>query len=612
MASIGRYEIKHSLTGGGMADVYVGHDPNFDRDVVVKVIKTEYSHNEEFRIRFSREAKVIARLEHEAIVPVYDFGEHNGQPFIVMRCMTGGTLADRLEAGPLEVADAAGIIARIASALDYAHSHGVIHRDLKPANILFDDRGVAYLSDFGIAKSAEAVTNLTGTAIIGTPAYMSPEQARAMQDLDKRSDVYSLGVLIFQLLTGELPYQAHDPVGLLMAHASDPVPDIRKLRSDLPRDSDEFIRRAMAKKPDDRYQTTGDLARDFNKLATRPAAAPRWKPPARPDTPPPVPKPKTPPAEPGPTLRSDDVSRAEIPRPRRPAWGWALPTAFVVFAGLAVLAAGLVILPGLLARGTTGPSGPAVISTPAPSAALAAGPTETSPVDGMVLVYVPEGDFLMGSAGSAAKGYPDEQPQHTVYLSAFWIDRVEVTNGMYARCAKAGACGWPQSNRSATRSVYYGNSQYDNYPVVYVSWSDAANYCRWAGRRLPTEAEWEKAARGTDGRLYPWGSEPPDNRRLNFNSQDTADVSAFPSGASPYGVLDMAGNVWEWVSDWYDPTYYAHAPARNPMGPDTVQGRVLRGGAWVSSAMDVRAAVRLWSAPENARNNFGFRCARSP
>ncbi|MEK6573856.1 MAG: serine/threonine-protein kinase, partial [Chloroflexota bacterium] len=182
--TIGRYEIQRKFGEGGMAVVYLAHDPNFDRTVVVKVIQREYSGLAEFRARFSREAKVIAALEHEAIVPVHDFGEHDGQPFIVMRYLTGGTLADRMGHGPLPLPEVARIVERIADALDYAHSRGVIHRDLKPGNILFDERGKAYLSDFGIAKLADATMKLTGTGIIGTPAYMSPEQARANTELD--------------------------------------------------------------------------------------------------------------------------------------------------------------------------------------------------------------------------------------------------------------------------------------------------------------------------------------------------------------------------------------------------------------------------------------------
>lgn len=229
-------------------------------------------------------------------------------------------------------------------------------------------------------------------------------------------------------------------------------------------------------------------------------------------------------------------------------------------------------------------------------------------------VSVPVGEFLMGSIDADSSASNDEKPQHKVYLDAFRIDRTKVTNALYAKCVQAGKCPAPANATSSTRSSYYGNSQYDNYPVIYVAWDDARKYCEFAGGRLPTEAEWEKAARGTDGRIYPWGNEPPDAKRANFdnNVKDTTPVGSFLAGASPYGALDMAGNVWEWVADWYDEKYYGSSSSRNPSGPSSGQVRVLRGGAWLSYQSYVRAADRFWYAPDYRLSYLGFRCARSP
>jgi formylglycine-generating enzyme required for sulfatase activity len=235
-----------------------------------------------------------------------------------------------------------------------------------------------------------------------------------------------------------------------------------------------------------------------------------------------------------------------------------------------------------------------------------AGSTMTSPVDGVTLVFIPAGEFLMGSSESDPNADEDEKPQHKVYLDGFWMDRTEITNEGYRQCAEAGKCTEPAHSRR------YGLTEYANHPILGVSWHQAVEYCTWAGRRLPSEAEWEKAARGTDGRLYPWGNDPPDSSRLNFNHfvDDTTEVGSYPAGASPYGVLDMAGNVWEWVADGYTEDYYENSPDKNPSGGDSANRRVLRGGSWNTQAHNVRVSNRFWAFP--GRNDTdGFRCAWS-
>ena len=269
---IGRYEVKGELGRGGMATVYRAYDPSFEREVAIKVLPREFLHDPQFHDRFKREIKTIAALEHPAIVPVYDVGEDDGVPYFVMRYMTGGSLSNWITKGKFSIGDAARIIERISSALAYAHKRGVIHRDLKPDNILFDQNGEPFISDFGVAKFGTSTTNLTGGNVIGTPAYMSPEQAQG-EKLDGRSDIYGLGVIIFQMLSGKQPYNADTPMGVVVKHLTEPVPEILKVSPDLPSETDVVIKTAMAKDPEQRYPTATHLSKAFNQVARGEPAA---------------------------------------------------------------------------------------------------------------------------------------------------------------------------------------------------------------------------------------------------------------------------------------------------------------------------------------------------
>ncbi|MBI5348217.1 MAG: serine/threonine protein kinase [Chloroflexi bacterium] len=265
---IGRYEVKSELGRGGMATVYHAYDPRFKRDVAIKVLPREFLHDPSFRARFEREAQTIAALEHAAIVPVYDFGEQCGVPYLVMRLMPGGSLADHLkQKGSLTLQEVSRIFNRLAPALDHAHAKGVIHRDLKPGNILFDQNNDPYLSDFGIAKLTQGSASFTGSAIVGTPSYMSPEQARSDAVVDGRSDVYALGAILFELLTGQTPYKGDTPMGVVVKHITEPVPKILTVDPNLPADCETLIAKAMAKDAEARYQTAGEFASALETVA---------------------------------------------------------------------------------------------------------------------------------------------------------------------------------------------------------------------------------------------------------------------------------------------------------------------------------------------------------
>jgi formylglycine-generating enzyme required for sulfatase activity len=333
---------------------------------------------------------------------------------------------------------------------------------------------------------------------------------------------------------------------------------------------------------------------------------------------------------------------ATTPTPARPAlpWKWLAGGGAVVMVVMGLIIA-LVSGDRPPARPTSTPTAAALAPTATPVSPTATytpmpptdTPTVSAPPPGMV--YLPAGEFIMGSSGDEVDyalqlcneyygdcqrdWFEDEQPRHTVYLDAFYIDETEVTNAQYQKCVEAGTCDTPED------TTYYDNPDYAQHPVVFVSWNDADAYCRWAGKRLPTEAEWEKAARGTDGRTYPWGN-TFDGSQVNFCDRNceldwkdagaddgyarTAPVGNYPDGASPCSALDMAGNAWEWVADWYDSGYYASSPESNPEGPASGDGRVIRGGSWDDNGANVRAAGRGRFYPDVSYNSVGIRCAR--
>ena len=399
--TLGQFEILDEIGRGGMATVFRARQKTINRTVAVKVLPRALLHDPGFYERFIREVDVIAHLEHPHILPIYDFGEADGIPYIAMRYLAGGSLAQMIRRALPSLAWLPRPFWQIAQALDHAHQQGVIHRDLKPGNIMLDENGNAYLTDFGIAKVLNS--NLTGSAIIGTPAYMSPEQANGLP-LDARSDIYSLGIVLFELITGREPFEAETPIALVLKHLNEPMPSARALRSGVPIGVENVIFRATAKDPDQRYPSATDMAAELQEyiLNADPAeleddaptimpssgqgTRPRYTPPPitpRPPTnrvptgsvaPTPLNRPTAHAAQAGATLADSPTGAA----PEQPRWGGARP--LVIVGGLVVVLA--VVAVALFASGVLTPTPP----TPPPPTPFAGAQTAS---DEGYLVNVP-------------------------------------------------------------------------------------------------------------------------------------------------------------------------------------------------------------------------------
>jgi eukaryotic-like serine/threonine-protein kinase len=635
--SLGRYRILEQLGEGGMATVYRGYDTRLERDVAIKVIRVDQfspASLERVLARFEREAKSLARLSHPNIVKVHDFGEHEGSPYLVLEYVPGRTLKEKVGT-PMPWQQAIHLLLPVAQALAYAHEHGIIHRDVKPSNILLTEKGQPMLSDFGVAKilEGEETTFLTGTGMgIGTPEYMAPEQWTGQTV--PASDIYALGVVVYELVTGRKPYTADTPAAILLKQATEPLPRPKGLVPDLPDAVEKVLLKALAKHPEDRYESMDLLASTVAGLFSDRGTPPR-----------PV---RVAPSDLDTDLTIGQMAAKPAPEPAQknqvpfpvgstqmggqrkvsPRLLWPL----VGLAGLLVLAG--LVYQGSLDRTTTTESPTAVTPligrTPSPlptttvHTTTATNPPEFIDSQGMPMRVVPAGNFLMGAPPEDHEAKGDEGPQRSINLDAFAIDQTEVSVAMYLRCVAAGICKLNTPSSGTVPSDYYSDPVYADYPVVDVTWLDASRYCEWIDKRLPTEAEWEKAARGAEGLIFPWGNEWDPNS-LNFcdanclgdyrdptfddGYADRSPAGNYPAGASPYGLLDMAGNVWEWVADWYSESYYRDPATENPPGPASGSERVVRGGGYDSRGTNVRASKRLHHLPAFYSGSLGFRCA---
>lgn len=644
-----RYRVLSPLDQGGMASVYLAHDTKLRRKVVVKIPRREFLAYKGFRERFSREVGSLARLQHPNIGRIQDLGEHDGIPFAVLDYLAGGDLKQALDqaGGKFSATQVVQWLPQIARALDFIHSKGTLHRDVKPQNILFDERGHVFLSDFGIATTLETLGHdattiadvgqltLTG-GFVGTPNFAPPEAIH--RQLTPAYDQYSLGVMVYLALSGAYPIRAlGSSDAVMVAKALDEPTPLTDRVADLPPAAARAVMRTLNRDPAQRFASCSAFADAFVAAlaSAETSPAPRrgaWAWPAaallagmaatwwawqrfdvQPTPPERVADVRTGAATPQDEPRAGPTRQPLVPR-STPA-----PTTEIRVEPSARPTVSAAPLPSPRispsARDATEPKPRASVApTGGPSPAVPS--PDVAPAMGRIegMVAIPAGSFSAGCNAKVDSECETNETPSRRQLDGFWIDRTEVAVADYRRCVDAARCEPP----GAGAGCNWGVAGRDRHPVNCVDFAQAEAYCSFVGKRLPTEWEWEKAARGSDGRKFPWGNRGFERAGRVANiadatlerdrqgwvlgapyddgQADTAPVGSYPAGASPAGALDMIGNVWEWTS--------------TPREGDAAK-RIIRGGSWSEPATEARASSRTWSDVTHRRSSGGFRCARS-
>lgn len=611
----GKYEIMRLLGAGGMGQVYQARHIDLGTSVAIKILHQSYAQDQESIERFKREARASAKVVHPNAVRVFDYGAQGDICYLVMEYLEGESLRKRMnKIKKMSPETVLRFVEQVCYVLEIMHRKGIVHRDLKPDNIFFhteDEIETVKVLDFGIAKvSASTITenqdHLTrpGT-LMGTPHYMSPEQCQGSEELDGRSDLYSLGVIIYEMLSGRLPFEANNSLSVLYKHVNDPPPPLIEVAPELPLPIVTAVEKLLSKAPKDRFQTAKAFLEAFSEaVSSKPSLYLR-------------------------EMEKVEAHTDEFPRARATV-PYVLPVKPTILGPYIKY-----IVPGAIALGVAlsvilffkliTPTPPLQTNTTAVTTAVT-DDKQNRPINpyGENFVLIEGGTYTIGrdaDASDCKNVVPeceiglDETPTHVETLSSYYLSKYEVTNREYREFVLANNYPAPPSWRG---SEYDPGA--DDVPVTEVSWEDAFAYCEWRSQkegkkyRLPTEIEWEHAARGKDTRLrlFPWGNNW-DNSLVNGNKKKVMGsgplaINIAPNNnfdRSPLEIYALAGNVREWT----DTDFKIYPGSRFKAKPQDFKCKVIRGGSYEMKPNSLRTTYRMWQLPEYKGADLGFRLA---
>lgn len=554
---LGKYKFEQFL-GGGMSHVYKARDTLINRVVVVKLLTDSGMHDEDTKKRFLREAQMAGSISHENIIRVYDFGEIEGRPYMVMEYLQGSDVRHAINQGQImSVLEKLKILVQLARAMEHIQNLGIIHRDLKPDNVFLSETGIVKLMDFGIAKTKDLSITRTGYTL-GTPYYMSPEQVTS-KDVNAKADIYAYGIVMYELFTGSKPFQAQNVHEVFFKILNEPLDPAPLVELKIPTPIVELVKKCTAKDQNERPPDFGVIVKELENVIR--------------------------------TLETaDEDTITKLSKPKfeitKPMWiGGAVAVGVLV----------LLILWSIIPK-------PGVENVQKKTEE----PKKTEVVELPISIKTATGDMVLVRAGEFLFGEDNQKRM----LKDFYIDKHEVTNELFKKFATEKNWPLPPS--------FPDDEESKNLPVVNVTFDDAREFAQWAGKRIPTAMEWEKAARGPQGRTYPWGFDHlPDFAIVNNNNslkglQGPKPVGSWRESTSLYEAMDLAGNVHEWVDERVKPSAGAVTAMSKAMKPPPTADEVwmqFRGGSFFVPLIQ-NVSVQYGSAPVRFRTpDLGFRCA---